>query len=646
MSATHFMAVMLIGVIVANILKEYFSKISETFILIGVGLLISFLPGFRHFELEPDFFMMMIIAPLMFFEGSKISLKSVRKNIKGIFFLSITLAIITVLLVAFLTSHIMNSWIFALAICFAAIVTPTDSAAVKSIIAGKEMPVGVNEAVEFESLFNDATGLVLLSLGLSVLESGHFNLWQGIGQFAFVAIGGIVIGLIAGSILIRIRMGINLRATRPEATIIPISLLTPFFIYLLAEHLGTSGILAVVAAGLVHNFEADVLKLTSTNVQLTNQTIWEIISDMLNNFVFILLGVSLVGIAEILWNLGLMRALTLFLVSVLVYLLMLFIRKFWTYKRGVQALDHFFSDDRDVRSKETTVFALSGAHGTVTLAMAFSLPINSAIISTQNRELMITMAAIVIVLSLVVPTLILPRLLPAARSQNHSNINDMREAMVDFAIINMSQKDMTPQIRNSLIKQLQSQKGLQIPDHKKSQVLMDQIIQEQTDFLKSDAVTAHFSARAIEYFSEYFIGRKRGPLFRFKKRKKRTYETENVDYNELVLLRDDLMGLEKNLYEHSMQTLEELEKTRLAQKEMEFSDIEEVKRILESRHHRTRNEIQEDAQIPEELLIEAFQLEYQFIIEKVNDGSISKELSNKLFKEINNAQVLQLQRES
>ena len=79
---------------------------------------------------------------------------------------------------------------------------------------------------------------------------------------------------------------------------------------------------------------------------------------------------------------------------------------------------------------------------------------------------------------------------------------------------------------------------------------------------------------------------------------------------------------------------------------MEFSDIEEVKRILESRHHRTRNEIQEDAQIPEELLIEAFQLEYQFIIEKVNDGSISKELSNKLFKEINNAQVLQLQRES
>jgi len=68
------MAVMLIGVIVANILKEYFSKISETFILIGVGLLISFLPGFRHFELEPDFFMMMIIAPLMFLRAVRFHL--------------------------------------------------------------------------------------------------------------------------------------------------------------------------------------------------------------------------------------------------------------------------------------------------------------------------------------------------------------------------------------------------------------------------------------------------------------------------------------------------------------------------------------------------------------------------------------------
>nr|WP_260140766.1 cation:proton antiporter [Lactococcus lactis] len=137
---------------------------------------------------------------------------------------------VTVLLVAVLTNNIMGSWIFSLAICFAAIVTPTDAVAVKSIISGKKMPEGVNEAVEFESLFNDATGLVLLSLGLSVLESGHFSIWEGLGRFIFVSIGGIIIGLVIGVLLVRIRTAINLRATRPEATIIPISILTPFFI--------------------------------------------------------------------------------------------------------------------------------------------------------------------------------------------------------------------------------------------------------------------------------------------------------------------------------------------------------------------------------------------------------------------------------
>lgn len=176
MSAISFIAVMMIGVIGANVIKEFFLQISETFILIGVGLILGFLPEFKNFELEPEFFMMLIIAPLMFYEGSKTSLKKVRKNFRGIFFLSITLAVVTVLLVAVMTNNIMGSWIFPLAICFAAIVTPTDAVAVKSIISGKKMPKGVNEAVEFESLFNDATGLVLLSLGLSVLESGHFSI--------------------------------------------------------------------------------------------------------------------------------------------------------------------------------------------------------------------------------------------------------------------------------------------------------------------------------------------------------------------------------------------------------------------------------------------------------------------------------------
>ena len=287
---------------------------------------------------------------------------------------------------------------------------------------------------------------------------------------------GILIGLIVGTFLVRIRIAINLRATNPEATIIPISILTPFALYLLAEHFGTSGVLAVVAAGLIHNFEGDMLKLTSTNVQLTNNTIWEILSGILNNFVFILLGVSLFGIWDIFKSLGLEEAVILFFISALVYVLMLFIRKFWTNQRGNRSIEHFFSNDKKERSKDSTIFALSGAHGTMTLAMAFSLPLNTAILSTENREIIISMATIVILLSLIVPTFILPKLLSPMKAASSDDIDSVRNDMVDYAILHMMQVIEDSKVRSSLTKQLQSQKGLQIPDHNKSSRLIENIV--------------------------------------------------------------------------------------------------------------------------------------------------------------------------
>lgn len=114
---------------------------------------------------------------------------------------------------------------------------------------------------------------------------------------------------------------------------------------------------------------------------------------------------------------------------------------------------------------------------------------------------------------------------------------------------------------------------------------------------------------------------------------------------EFATIRTDISRLESSLYQQTIEKLSSLEKERLENKITDFSDIEEVKHILENRHYRIRNEIQEDTIIPNELLIEAFQLEYQFVLNQVKTDVISKETSNKLFKEINNAQVLQLQKQ-
>ena len=250
--------------------------------------------------------MLVVIAPLMFLDGQQQSFAVIKKRFRMIFTLSVLLAAVSAIAVGFLSSWIESAWPLALAIALAAIVVPTDAVAVKSLTAGTEMPAGVNNALELESLFNDATGLVILDLALSVLKSGHLSLLEGLAHFVFVAGGGVIIGIIGGFAIVWIRSNITFRTLNPDTTVITISLLTPFAIYLLAESAQTSGILAVVATGIVHNWESRKLKLTSTNVQLTQTTIWQMISTLLNAVVFLLLGIALPTVWQEIQAIGLL----------------------------------------------------------------------------------------------------------------------------------------------------------------------------------------------------------------------------------------------------------------------------------------------------------------------------------------------------
>lgn len=643
MSSFTFIGVLLLGVIISNTLKEFFPKISETFILIGVGIIISFFPNFKHFELEPEFFMLGIIAPLMFYEGKKISFKVIKKKFSGIFFLSITLSLITALLVTLVSNQLMPHWSIPLAVCFAAIVTPTDSAAVTSIIATRKIPKGVNDAMEFESLFNDAIGLVLLSLGLSVLQSGHFSVWVGLERFAFVSFGGILIGIILGILLVRIRSGIYLRAMNPEATIIPISLVTPFLVYICAESLGTSGILAVVVAGLVHNLEEDVLKLSATNVQLTNMTIWKILNHMLTKFVFILLGVSFLPIWSILYNLGFNETIILFIVGISVYVLVLVIRKTITSQKNNASLQTFFSQDNYSRKKESTIFALSGAHGTVTLAMAFSLPIDSSIISTQNRDILITLSAMVIILSMIVPTIILPKILPE-KKQISSDINKVRNDMVDYAIVHVAQKVPDPLIRRSFVQQLQSQKGLKFSNHKQSKILLSTILDQQESLLNSTYIKKMFSKEVITYYKDHFRAKRKKSFLKSIQRYRKVTRASSTEFSKMATARKELIALADRMYFYAMEELDKIEKERWKRNILDFSDIDEVKQVLGEKYTRTRRDLQEEILIPDNLIISGFQAEFNFVQNELKENSLPQDIGNELIKEITNAQILQLQR--
>lgn len=284
---------LIVATIIANIFYTNFPSIPLTFYQIGCGLLLSLLPVFQNYSLEPEIFMLMVIAPLMFKDGQGTSGDHFRQSIRQISSLAIFLAVATAVIVGFM-AHLLLPMV-PLALCFAvaAIVTPTDSVAFKSLTKDVLLPEKISDALENESLFNDASGIVMFNLALASFVSGNFSFVNGLDRFLINFFGGLLIGGIVGSLFVKLQSALVNKSMDTSSVIVPFSIMTPIAIYLISEAFGCSGILAVVAAGIVYGTNQSRLKLTSTNVQLVTSATWGIISSLLNGVVFVLLGVTL-----------------------------------------------------------------------------------------------------------------------------------------------------------------------------------------------------------------------------------------------------------------------------------------------------------------------------------------------------------------
>jgi len=696
METLYTLSLLLIGVIATNIIKDFIPKIPEAFILIIVGVAMSFTPIFNNFELEPEFFMLMIIAPIMFIDGQKQSFSKIKKRFGGIWTLSVVLAVVTALVVGMITNHVEVAWTLPLAITLAAIVTPTDAVAVKSLTAGTDMPEGVGEALELESLFNDATGLVMLDLSLSVLSKGTFSVLNGLEHFFFVAFGGVVIGTISGLLIVALRVNLQQRASNPETTIIPISLLTPFAVYLLAEHLGTSGILAVVATGMVHNWESSRLRLTSTSVQLTSRTIWGTIADVLNDIVFLILGISLPTVWSAMTKIGVSGTLQLAALSLLIYVVMLVLRYFWALRdddrnnrsrRHRQTLPSFFGDRNDQNHRfYAQIFAISGVHGTVTLAMAFSLPYQIGGRAFPYREELIIVATIVILLSMLISAIVLPLSLPKkVEAYSDSDLIHIRDKMVDYASLKILDTVTDHNTREVLSAQLQSQKNklFMMDDRKRQSSEFIDLIADTQDFMiayvHGDYASATYSLTTINAYTKiltysfnngqktmgHFSHHLKHTLKRFMRqsawhlangaitkaqrdRIRKTKLASDPKFAESVEkwtnTRKEMLRLNEDVITATDKHLDDLLRERLDNKRSDNDYIYMTRETMNRFFSAIKRDYrQQTTQVDNSLYIQAFQFEYDFVQQGVTDGFIPTSMASVLYTEINQAQTLQLQ---
>jgi Na+/H+ antiporter len=397
-------AVLLILVAIA-IVYEIARRIGvpyPTLLVLG-GLALAFVPGLPRIQLEPDLVLFVFLPPLLFAAAAESPIRDLRANVVPLVRLSIGLVLFTMVLVAVVAHALVPGLSWAAAFTLGAIVGPTDALAASAVFRRLGTPRIIRTLVEGEALFNDATALVAYRAAVIAAVSGTFILSESLVGFVIAGVGGILIGAVVG----RVSGEILRRVDDPPVEVL-ISVIIPFAAYLPADRLGLSGVLAAVTAGLVIGGRLGTI--LTPNSRVLWLTTWKMIGFVLNGFLFVLIGLEL---PTILKGLGDRPPSEILGLAALVSVVVVVGRIVWVFASSLlpgSPRRTIARRDPALATRLTFVVSWAGLRGAVSLAAALALPSNF-----QERNLILFVTFIVILVTLVGQGLTLPRVLRWAR---------------------------------------------------------------------------------------------------------------------------------------------------------------------------------------------------------------------------------------
>ena len=384
---------------------------------IAAGALLAWPTLGLHVALDPELFLFLFLPPLLFSDGWRMPKRELWRLRGPILTLAVGLVLFTVVGAGYFIHWIIPSIPLPVAFALAAVLSPTDAVAV-SAIAQDRLPTPLMRMLQGEALMNDASGLVTFKFALAAAITGVFSLAEASLTFVLVAIGGLAIGVALSWLVGRLRAWMIARSWDDPATHVVFMLLLPFAAYVLAERLGASGILSAVAAGMMQSWLDLLPRQTST--RLLNRSVWSLLEFAFNGLIFLLLGLQLPDIVKAvtsheasLWPTLAWRCLdVLAIFAVLVMLRFVWVQSIWRLigqvRRWRGKADLVLLPD----ARSCWLLTIGGVRGAVTLAGVMSVPLLiSAGTGFPERDLLIFIAAGVILLSLVAACVSLPLLL-------------------------------------------------------------------------------------------------------------------------------------------------------------------------------------------------------------------------------------------
>jgi len=386
---------------------------------IALGALLAWPTFGLHVDFDPELFLVLFIPPLLFADGWKTPTSEFLHHGREIIGLALVLVLITVVGIGYLIYWLVPGIPLIPAFALAAVLSPTDAVALSGIVGEGRIPKKIMSILQGEALMNDASGLVSLKFAIAVaMGTMVFTVSGATLEFAKVAIGGLLAG-----IAICWLYGKSLRlfsrwSGDDPATQTVLLMLLPFASYLIAEHIGVSGILAAVAAGMTIS-GTGIIRQAPLAMRLRANSVWQMLEFVFNGMVFLMLGLQLPGIMEVsftqaeadpnveLWVLCASVA--------LIYTALMIVRFSWLWI--MRCISRRFMKKRPMEfsnysTRELLIASFAGVRGAITLAGVLSIPL---LLSNGSdfpaRYELVFLATGVILFSLLIGVVVLPLLL-------------------------------------------------------------------------------------------------------------------------------------------------------------------------------------------------------------------------------------------
>jgi CPA1 family monovalent cation:H+ antiporter len=398
-------------------------RIAYPVLLVVAGLCISFIPALPKVQVDPNMIFFIFLPPLLFEATWNISFKEMKKWWRIISSFAFLVVLFSALAVALFTNYLIPGFTLALGFMLGGIVSPPDAVSTGAIMKFVKISKATAAILEGESLFNDASSLIIFRFALVAVGTGQFIFQQAMINFSWMVIGGIGIGLIFGWLF----MQAHKRLPTDASSDIAFTLIEPYFLYWIAEQLHSSGVLAVVSGGLFLANKRLVFLSSASRVRGYN--FWEAFIFILNGIVFMLIGLELPQIVAGLREDGIPLATAItYGIGVTAILIAARIISSYVAMAATIIFRPAVAPTRDRRRmwKLPLLLGWTGMRGVVSLAAALAIPItmqNGAPFPYRNLVLFITF--MVILLTLLTQGLTLPYFIK--RSKLFENTNEIPE---------------------------------------------------------------------------------------------------------------------------------------------------------------------------------------------------------------------------